>query len=48
MVAGVVAEIIVDLLESVENPSFWKKIVLGFQLLRYNFQLRQRNLKAAA
>ncbi len=37
-----------DLLESVENPSFWKKIVLGFQLLRYNFQLRQGSHKAAA
>lgn len=29
-----------DLLESVENPSLWKKVTLAFQLLRYNFQVR--------
>ena len=29
-----------DLLESIENPSFWKKLHLGFQLLKYNFRLR--------
>jgi ubiquinone biosynthesis protein Coq4 len=37
-----------DLLESVENPSFWKKIALGYQLLRYNFQLRQGRPGTAA
>lgn len=37
-----------DLLESVENPSFWKKILLGFQLLRYNMKLRQGSLRSAA
>jgi len=29
-----------DLLESIENPSFWKKLHLGYQLLKYNFRLR--------
>jgi ubiquinone biosynthesis protein Coq4 len=36
-----------DLLESIENPSFLKKLLLGFQLLRYNMQLRQGRLKLA-
>ena len=36
-----------DLLESVENASFLKKVLLGFQLLRYNLQLRQGRLKLA-
>ena len=29
-----------DLLESIENPSPWKKLYLVFQLFRYNLQLR--------
>ena len=37
-----------DLLESIENPSFLKKLTLGYQLLRYNIQLRQGRLKLAA
>ena len=37
-----------DLLESIENPSFLKKLMLGYQLLRYNIQLRQGRLKLAA
>ncbi len=37
-----------DLLESIENPSLLKKMILGFQLLRYNLQLRQRSSKLAA
>jgi ubiquinone biosynthesis protein Coq4 len=37
-----------DLLESIENPSLWKKIYLGFQLLRYNFNLRQGKMGLAA
>lgn len=36
-----------DLLESAESPSLWKKLMLGFLLLRYNLQLRQRNLRPA-
>ena len=36
-----------DLLESIENPSLLKKLLLGFQLLRYNMQLRQGRLKLA-
>ncbi|MEM9254320.1 MAG: Coq4 family protein [Pseudomonadota bacterium] len=30
-----------DLLEVAENPSIWKKLLLGFQLARYNLRLRQ-------
>lgn len=37
-----------DLLESIENPSLWKKISLAFQLLRYNFQLRNNRRLAQA
>jgi hypothetical protein len=29
-----------DLLESIENPSRWKKLYLMYQLLRYNVRLR--------
>ena len=36
-----------DLLESVENPSFWKKLSLGYQLLKYNLQLRQGSQRPA-
>jgi ubiquinone biosynthesis protein Coq4 len=36
-----------DLLESIENPSFWKKLMLGYQLLRYNLQLRKGTLRPA-
>ena len=32
-----------DLLESIENASLWKKLLLGFQLTRYNLRLRQNN-----
>lgn len=34
-----------DLLESIENPSLWKKVSMVFQLLRYNFQLRHGRLR---
>jgi ubiquinone biosynthesis protein Coq4 len=37
-----------DLLESIENPSFWKKLYMGYQLLRYNLQLRQGRLQQPA
>jgi ubiquinone biosynthesis protein Coq4 len=30
-----------DLLESIETASIWKKILLGYQLTRYNLRLRQ-------
>lgn len=36
-----------DLLESIENPSLLKKLVLAYQLLRYNFQLRRGSLRPA-
>lgn len=36
-----------DLLESIENPSLLKKLTLGYQLLRYNMQLRQGRLQRA-
>jgi ubiquinone biosynthesis protein Coq4 len=31
----------VDLLESIENASVWRKLLLGYQLIRYNLRLRQ-------
>lgn len=34
-----------DLLESIENPSLWKKLTMAFQLLKYNFQLRRGRLR---
>lgn len=34
-----------DLLESIENPSLWKKVTMVLQLLRYNFQLRHGKLR---
>jgi len=34
-----------DLLESIENPSLWRKLAMGYQLLRYNFQLRRGRLR---
>ena len=37
-----------DLLESVESSPFWKKLVLGYQLLRYNLKLRRGGLRPAA
>lgn len=37
-----------DLLESIENPSLWKKLTMVFQLLRYNLQLRQGRLRPIA
>jgi len=36
-----------DLLESIENPSLWRKLAMGYQLLRYNFQLRRGRLRPA-
>lgn len=36
-----------DLLESIENPTFMKKLAIVFQLLKYNFQLRRGSLRAA-
>ncbi len=36
-----------DLLESIENPSPWKKLYMGYQLLKYNFQLRRGRLRPA-
>ncbi len=36
-----------DLLESAESPSLWKKLTLGFQLFRYNLQIRQSKLRPA-
>jgi ubiquinone biosynthesis protein Coq4 len=36
-----------DLLESIENPSIWKKLTLAYQLLRYNIQLRRGALRPA-
>ena len=36
-----------DLLESIENPSLWRKLVMGYQLLRYNIQLRRGLLRPA-
>jgi ubiquinone biosynthesis protein Coq4 len=36
-----------DLLESIENPSFLKKLMLGYQLLRYNMRLRKGALRLA-
>jgi ubiquinone biosynthesis protein Coq4 len=35
-----------DLLESIENPSPWKKLYIIYQLFRYNFQLRRGMLRA--
>ena len=32
-----------DLLESVESASVWKKLQLGYQLVRYNFRLKNNN-----
>ncbi|MEZ5502474.1 MAG: Coq4 family protein [Halioglobus sp.] len=37
-----------DLLESIEQASFWKKLRLGYQLTRYNLRLRRRNHLPAA
>ena len=37
-----------DLLESVEQPSLWKKLRLGFQLGRFNIRLRQDNRQLPA
>lgn len=34
-----------DLLESIENPSLWKKLTMAVQLLRYNFHLRHGRLR---
>lgn len=34
-----------DLLESIENPSLWKKLTIVLQLLRYNYQLRRGRLQ---
>lgn len=34
-----------DLLESIENPSLWKRLSMVLQLLRYNFQLRHGRLR---
>jgi ubiquinone biosynthesis protein Coq4 len=34
-----------DLLESIENPSLWKKLSIVLQLLKYNFQLRRGRLR---
>ncbi len=36
-----------DLLESIENPSLWKRLSLAYQLLRYNVQLRRGRLRPA-
>jgi ubiquinone biosynthesis protein Coq4 len=36
-----------DLLESIENPSLWKKLYLGYQLLKYNLQVRRGGLRPA-
>jgi ubiquinone biosynthesis protein Coq4 len=36
-----------DLLESIETASIWKKLLLGFQLTRYNLRLRQHNQSPA-
>jgi ubiquinone biosynthesis protein Coq4 len=36
-----------DLLESIENPSLWKRMTIAFQLLIYNFQLRHGRLRPA-
>ena len=32
-----------DLLESVESASVWKKLQLGYQLVRYNLRLKNNN-----
>jgi len=37
-----------DLLESIENPSLWKKLTMAFQLLKYNLQLRHGRLRPIA
>jgi hypothetical protein len=34
-------------LESIETASIWKKLLLGFQLTRYNLRLRQHNQSPA-
>jgi ubiquinone biosynthesis protein Coq4 len=36
-----------DLLESIENPSLWKKVQMVYQLFRYNLQLRRGRLRPA-
>jgi ubiquinone biosynthesis protein Coq4 len=36
-----------DLLESIENPTPWKKLYMLFQLFWYNLQLRRGTLRAA-
>ena len=36
-----------DLLESIENPSLWKKVLMAYQLFRYNLQLRRGRLRLA-
>jgi len=36
-----------DLLESIENPSLWKKVLMAYQLFRYNINLRRGKLGAA-
>lgn len=36
-----------DLLESIENASIWKKLLLAYQLTRYNLRLRQTNRQYA-
>ena len=30
-----------DLLESIDTASLWRKLMLGYQLIRYNLRLRQ-------
>ncbi|MEZ5572057.1 MAG: Coq4 family protein [Halioglobus sp.] len=36
-----------DLLESIENPSRWKKLMMLYQLVKYNIQLRRGTLPEA-